>query len=223
MPRSSPPSKNRFHSGRCFCLCPVHAKACQSLLPSQEKLLQMGASPLPLDQARGTRMDPGMPRGQPARLFLRMRFPWDYFTRRSKDPNQILPPLYPFRSRRFHPHRQIQNLHYNHPMPDHLSGPSQGERRTMMPYAIEQVKAAQQRLREGQTGESGADPARESLQRTETVVAPTAPSSLVAQWREKYPSTYRRILRAAARGLEQDPAIRHRLYHLLNCAPEGQE
>ena len=91
-----------------------------------------------------------------------------------------------------------------------------------MAYAIQQVKAAQQRLRGEQTGES-TDPSRESLQRTETMVVQPDSPGLVAQWLEKYPETYRRFLRAAARIQEPDRTTRHRLYEILNCVPEEQE
>ena len=92
----------------------------------------------------------------------------------------------------------------------------------MMSYAMQQVKAGQQGRREGQMGENSADPAQVSLQRTETVVAPTAPSGLVAQWLEKYPDTYRRVLRAAARVLAPNQT-HEELYRLLHCAPEEQK
>ncbi|ALM10425.1 MAG TPA: hypothetical protein DEB30_01540 [Candidatus Peribacter riflensis] len=104
-------------------------------------------------------------------------------------------------------------------MPEALP-PSDSDRRAMMSAAIRQVKAAQRQLKEEQSQAAG--PAQESLRPQETVVTTDIPAEQIAQWRGQYPETYKRILRATARGLEQNPQTRQRLYRLLNCAPEEQ-
>lgn len=110
-------------------------------------------------------------------------------------------------------------------MPDHIPEPSTTERRAMMSAAIAEVRTAQAQIATVREGETQGAPAPhgESLQPMGTLPVRPTPTAQVEELQKRFPETYKRILRAAARALEPDEQTRHRIYELLNCAPGKEE
>ncbi len=91
-----------------------------------------------------------------------------------------------------------------------------------MGAALREVRATQKRLRaekEAQT-QAPVDPAEESLQVAETIVAQPSAAEEIAELRKRFAEEYKGLLRAAVRVLERDHKTRSQLYDVLNCESE---